>query len=214
MRFIGTLRAAVLGFGILIGAGVVPAMAADKPATRPTSKPAKPTTNPTTRPTTKPTQTALEKFKVNVDSLKLSDEQKPKIEALFTAAEASVKALPTADPKDHTQKVTVILDKLRTDVADLLTADQDIALVKKVWSPFLISKGKHLHKPEMKLDEQQLKKVDDLIDNTLLKLEELSEQGRHDKKDIQPTLKVEIAAMQTDIEAVLTDEQKKMYSAK
>ena len=201
MRFVGALRAVVLSMSIVGATGALaalPAMAADK---SPTDE-------------TKPVQASpLEKFKASVDSLNLTDEQKPKIEALFAATEAEIKKIPTTDAKAHSESIAAI-DKLRTDVAEVVTPEQNIELVKKVWSPILIAKGQRLHNPDMKLDKDQLKKCDDLIDGTLLKLEEISQQGRAEKKDIQRNLKATAFEMQTELEAILTDEQKKMYLGK
>src|SRR6185437_14861698 len=144
----------------------------------------------------KPAQgSALDRFEANVRSLKLTDEQKPKIDKYFEAARKEMNALSDdTDAKDREQKTKDISTKLRNEIGEVLTNEQKAELVKKMPPPVdtdtMIDRiKKDLNKPGSKLTAEQKTKIDAVLDDTKKKLNDLRNEARETKTD--PRAKVQ-----------------------
>jgi hypothetical protein len=173
MVLLKTLRSIFLAIG-LAGASMVAGQvqAADE-------APAKPA--PAADASLKGPQATLAHFKSVVYDVKLSDDQKTRIDPLFASAKTDLKAAESiADEKERAAKSRQVLNKLKTEVSDVLTNEQKLAVVKAMAPPgpgVMIDRIKEqLHNPEMKLTDDQKTKVDVVLDDTKAKLEDLKSQ--------------------------------------
>jgi Spy/CpxP family protein refolding chaperone len=123
----------------------------------------------------------LARFKSAVYDVKLTNEQKAKIDPLFASAKDDLKSLEsTADEKERAAKSRALLNKLKTDVSEELTNEQKLSVLKAMAPPgpgAMIDRIKEqLNNPEMKLTDEQKTKLDAVLDDTKAKLEDLKTQ--------------------------------------
>jgi hypothetical protein len=206
MVSVRTLWSVALGMGLLSTIWAAPARAADKPA-----KPA---------PTTAPDAGVMayfERFKSAVDAAKLSDDTQKKADAMLEAAHQDLKALDElSDRAEAKKKAHVIFQKLGVDISTLLTDEQKQEFVKKlqganasVATSVMIDKIKEqLSKPEMELTDAQKKQVDDLLDETKRKLEELRVESQGGK-DVRGKVRDALQQMKVNLTKILSPDQLK-----
>jgi Spy/CpxP family protein refolding chaperone len=207
---ITTVRAALMGGLLAILAISYSTRAADDSAKKPADPPPAKTDAP------KPaTGSGLDRFQAAVNSLSLTDDQKPKIDKLFETAHADMKALADkSDASDRDQKLRAISAKLRADIGQVLTNEQKADLVKKMAQQQQADSGaiidkikKELDKPGMQLTEAQRKQVDALLDDTRKKLDTLRAEAHETHVDPRPKMNEVIQDMRKKLAAILAPDR-------
>ena len=206
MISINPFRSIFLALG-LAGASffAMPARAADEP-------PAKPAAAAEASP--KGPQATLARFKSAVYDVKLTNEQKAKIDPLFVSAKADLRELETtADPKERATKSLAVLNRLKSDVSDVLTNEQKLTLIKAMAPPgpgAMIDRIKEkLNSPEMKLTDEQKTKLDAVLDDTKAKLETLRTQVKSGgiAKEASAKAKEILVEMRSKLTEILSPDQ-------
>ena len=174
--------------------------------------PAQPPSPAKAEPGTHTTSTYLDRFKAATESLKLTEEQKPKIDNLFDTARKQIDSLDEkADPNEHAAKVGEIFAKLRKDVGDVLTNEQKLEIQKKLAPAgpgVMIDKIKaQLDKRELKLTDDQKKKVDEVLDDTKQKLTALRTQYPKGGPEVRDKVRDILGDMRQKLTAILSPEQ-------
>ena len=178
MRSGTTLRSILLGLIVTTAAWTVPAHGAGESAGKPAAGSSEQASGATA---------FLDKFKATVDALKLNDEGRKKADAFFDAARKELTNVSTTDAAELKKKAHEVIEKLRKDVGDLLTNEQKLEIQKKLQGfgmGLMIDKIKQqINNVEPKLTDEQKKKVDDVLDDTKHKLEELRAEAQNGAKD-------------------------------
>lgn len=205
-----TLRRVVLGMGLLVVIWAAPAGAVDEPVAKPA---------PTTEPDGAGLMAFYDRFKAAVDAVKLSDDAQKKADAMFEAAHKDLKALEEISDRDEAKKkARAIFDKLRVDISTLLSEDQKQEIQKKlqgvgIATTLLIEKIKQqLSKPELKLTDEQKKQVDDVLDDTKRRLEELRAEAQGGGKDVRGKLRDILQDMKEKLTKILSPDQLKGFT--
>jgi len=162
-----------------------------------------------------PAASTFDVFKANVYSLKLTDDQKTKIDTLFDTAKSDLKAAEgDSDKAAAKQRVHEISQKLFKNVAATLTAEQN-AQLKKLMQPAppdyaatIDRIKKELSKPELKLTDDQRKKVFALLDDTKAQLQELEAKAKANGADVSAKVKSVLADMNAKLKKILTEDSK------
>jgi F0F1-type ATP synthase membrane subunit b/b' len=155
----------------------------------------------------------VDKFKATVDALKLSDESRRKADAFFEAARKELTNLNTTDAAELKKKAHETIERLRKDVGELLTTEQKLEIQKKLQGfgmGLMIDKIKQqIGNVEPKLTDEQKKQVEDLLDDTKHKLEELRAEAQNGAKDSGAKAAAVLKEMKVKLYKILSPEQLK-----
>ena len=171
-------------------------------------------------PQTQPARTdgptsLLSRVKQAASSVKLSDEQKKKLEGMFQQAGSDLKS--TADKfKDDAQarakEAQAVLNRLQKDMANLLNDEQKEEFKKKFQSlsgarGFLDRFANQLK--SMDLSEEQKKRIDKILSDARTTMEPLAEQARSGSQEAREKLAEMFTETLKKMEGVLNEEQLK-----
>ncbi|HSU68651.1 MAG TPA: hypothetical protein VLJ39_17350 [Tepidisphaeraceae bacterium] len=201
------LSAAVLSAGLLLG-GFAPssARAADDPNSTP---PARRDREPQGSP-------MLDRVRSILNDLKLSDEQKGKIDKMFADAQDQLKKIREEAKDDRQQagqKSRELLAKLREDVGSVLNDEQKEQFKQKLQS--LTPRGGDVvgrlksSLERLKLKDDQKQKVKDLLEETQTKAKDLRDKAQSGSEDARQQLRELLQNTREKLGEILTDEQKK-----
>ena len=173
---------------VLLGAGLTAAILCGnvRAADEPTSTPAK-TDQPSTegrRPRFDPAE-MLKNYRDQFEGINLTDDQMKKIDGFLTTAEASIKPLLGKDDEDSRTQRREAFQKLRDNTQAILTETQKTALRQKMQAAMVDRSRKEYTKPELKLTDDQLKKVNAVFDDVLKQVKDLSPAGGDDRENMR-----------------------------
>ncbi|HET6251854.1 MAG TPA: hypothetical protein VFE47_29485 [Tepidisphaeraceae bacterium] len=153
---------------------------------------------------------ALDRFEATVRSLKLTEDQTPKIDKYFAAARADTKALADiADAAEREKKSRAISSKLRSQIGEVLTNPQKAELIKKMPPPVdtdaMIDRIKRdLNKPGSKLTEDQKTRVNAVLDDTKKKLDDIMANAKETQVDPAPKVQEVLKDMKVKLTEILS----------
>ena len=120
----------------------------------------------------------------------------------------------TADPKERATKSLAVLNRLKTDVSDVLTNEQKLAVIKAMKPPgpgAMIDRIKEqLNTPEMKLTDEQKTKLNAVLDDTKAKLEDPENPGQNPAcrpRKHRPRQREILIEMRTKLTEILSPDQ-------
>ena len=189
----------------LVGGAIV-ARADDTPA---------PVTQPVAeRPNNLPDpDTLVQRFREQISSMTLSDEQKQKVDDAMSKAEQSLKMLDSelqnATQGQRAQRVRDIFKDLREQVRSALSPEQQKELRRKI-SSGASDRMKRLHDALAKIDlsDDQKQKIQSLLEDARSKFEEARKAGAAGGQEGTEKLQAAGAELREKLAQLLTDDQR------
>jgi Spy/CpxP family protein refolding chaperone len=206
-----TLSLTLFSAGLMLGVLALPAVRADKtPRETTTSKPAQPANG-----EGRQGFPMLDRMRTMVDELKLSDDQKGKVDGYFDEARTQLKKLredASGDRQAMMPKYREVFEKLRENVASVLTDDQKEQMKTKVQA--LLQRGgdagARLRETldKLNLTDDQKEKVHAILEDVQKKAKDIREAGGDGAREKMGELMKDTRAKIADI---LTDDQKEKF---
>lgn len=161
----------------------------------------------------------LDRVREAVNELKLSDDQKSKIDKMFEDARSQMKKLreeAAGDREEMTKKAREMFDKLREDIASVLNEDQKEQLKEKLQKAFQRGAGAggdiaaRLKAAIAKLDlsDEQKSKVHDVLEETGKKAKDLRSQAENGSQEARGKLRDLMQETREKLGSILSDDQK------
>ena len=208
-----TFRLATLGAAVALGFAS-PSRAADEPAKEPAREAPKEGPAGAPRASLLDPAAMLDRFHSTVADLKLSDEQKTKVEAAFSKAKKELddlKADPKGEVRERLQASGRVIRDLRETVRGVLNEDQLKELQQKL--PLLGGTGGPLGglrqaMEKLDLTAEQKAKIEAATKEGRDKIQALIQEHRDDPAAIRDKIRPLYEEMQKKVEDVLTPEQK------
>jgi Spy/CpxP family protein refolding chaperone len=201
------LYLSILSAGLMIGGMGMPSARADDSSTKP-EKPA-------ARGEGRQGFPMLDRYKAAVEELKLSDEQKGKVEGYFADAKSQMTKIredSAGDRQEAMKKSREVVDKLRENVASVLTDDQKEQLKAKMKSVFQggAEGGGRLKATldKLNLSDDQKTKIKDIMEDLATKAKAIREGGGEGAREKMGEL---MKDTREKIMNVLTDDQKEKF---
>jgi Spy/CpxP family protein refolding chaperone len=210
------LPVALFSASLMLGAMVLPAARADDPPKEQTKDQKATTTEAPSRPENGGLQFAmLQRVRKAVDELKLSDEQKAKIDKMFTTAETELKEAresANGDRQAIAQKARETFNKLRDDLMSVLDEDQKQQLRSKLQTAAqrggdLVARLRGAME-KLELNDDQKKKVRDLFEDAGKQARDLRDKARAGDQEARDKLRTLMQGTRQKLGDVLTEEQK------
>jgi len=220
---IRTLSISVLSAGLLLGGLTLTTARADD---QPKEQSSTPGTNPSS-PDGRRGFPMLERVRAAVDELKLSDDQKGKVDKMFEDAQSQIKKMReegTGERQGMMKKTREIFEKLREDIGGVLTDDQKEQFKSKFEKLFqrggaagsgtagagageMVSRLKSALE-KLNLSDDQKTKVHELFEETTKKAKDLHAQAENGGTDAREKLRDLMKDTHEKLSTILTDDQK------
>jgi len=174
------------------------------PATQPTENRPVPQVDP---------DTLIQRLRQQISEMKLSDDQKQKIDDVMNKAEESFKMLDqelqNATPAQHAGRIRDILNDVRDQIRSVLTAEQQQELRGKITG----AAGNRLRRlreglEKIGLSDDQKQKIQSLLDETRVKFEQARKDAAGTGTDSSDKLRTAGAELREKLAQILTDEQR------
>lgn len=157
----------------------------------------------------------LQRVRKAVDELKLSDEQKAKIDKIFATAESELKEArdsANGDRQAIAQKARETFNKLRTDLLPLLDEDQKQQLREKLQTAAqrggdLVTRLRGAME-KLKLTDDQKKKVRDLFEDVGKQARDLRDKAQAGDQDARDKFRTLMQDTRQKLGDILTEEQR------
>jgi Spy/CpxP family protein refolding chaperone len=209
-----TFSLSVLSAGLFLGGFMLPARAEDQPKEPPTTQNGGPAS-----PEARRGFPMLDRFRAAVSELKLSDEQKGKIDTMFEDAQSQLKKIregASGERQELLKKTMEVFGKLRKDVAGVLDDDQKEKLKGKFEKLFqrggaaggdMVGRLKAAIE-KLNLTDEQKTKIHDLLEEAGKKAKDLRAQAENGGTEARDKLRDLLTETREKIGVILTEEQK------
>jgi Spy/CpxP family protein refolding chaperone len=210
------LPAALLTAVVLLGAIAIPVTRAEDPPNSPSNDQKATTTEAPPRPENGGLQFAmLQRVRKAVDELKLSDEQKAKIDKMFATADSELKSARNSADGDRravAQKARETFNKLREDLLSVLDGDQKQQLRDKLQTAAqgggdLVTRLRGAME-KLKLTDDQKKKVQDLFEDVARQARDLRDKAQAGDQDARDKFRTLMQDTREKLGTILSEEQR------